>query len=262
MADEAEQKSWREITAELDTDEKALRGLISSEDEIEERGSGFHLVRYDKTPSRAPGWAKHNWWAAERALKRAGAKDKIIRLVAHAKISDLVSLVECLRLVPSARSPWELWHPAWVAAEVARLAADHGSRSKRDPGSERSILASLTDRQQRTWQSHRKQSARPSRGTGQRKRNPSKQRLAIRAWESTHADDAKLLRGLIVEKERIAWLAREAGLSHGALLDRLRLVLDGLQDAIDQAKPLKGPQQVPQEIRRGQAKPPPVFLIQ
>ena len=263
MAGEAEQKSWREITADFDDDERALRGLVTSLDEVDEEAvKDLHPVRYDKTPSHAPGWAKRNWWASEKALKKAGAKDSIVRLVAHAKINDLLSLVECLRRAPGARAAWESWHPSWVAAEVARLERDHGAGSKRDPGSGRSILASLTDRQRHTWQSFRKHSTRLSRGTGQRQRNPSKQRLAIRAWEGTRADDAKLLRGLIVDKERIALLAQQAGLANGAFLERLRLALDSLQDAIEARNRPNGPQASPQEIRKRRAKPPPVSLIQ
>jgi hypothetical protein len=89
VGEEPGQKSWRAITAEFDEDEKALRGLVSSQDEIEKSQSGFHVDRYSITPRGSPKWAVRNWRAEIKKLEASGAKDGAVRAVIRAKVRDL-----------------------------------------------------------------------------------------------------------------------------------------------------------------------------
>lgn len=149
------------------------------------------------------------------------------------------------RATTKAAREYEAWHPIWVADEVTRIASRHAARTKRNPGSQRSILASMTKRQQRTWQSYRKLRRRPSRGTGKRQRSPSEVALAASAWENANPIQAAILQELVVQGRPLAEVALGRGVSNGAVLERLRMALDSLQDAIDAAKALKGPQNLP-----------------
>jgi hypothetical protein len=185
------------------------------------------------------------------------------KAVTHAKVHDLIYLKECLkRASPKAKAAWEQYYPTWVSQVVEGIKCGRAARTRRDPSSVRSILASLTDDQKRTAISYRKLKRRRSRGTGKRVRGPSRKSLAIQAWKQAHEIDAAIVHGVLVERQGIAGLGQKYWLSNGAVLERLRLGLDSLRAAIDGARAPKGPQQSARLNGRGQNTRPDLIHIQ
>ena len=215
------------------------------------------------------------WRLAIAQARKDGANDTVLRKLVRAKVDDLCDLVEVLRVAPRPKSrkpaataraatmarvaaEWQRYYPTWVAQEVVRIRDEHATKPRHDPSSLRSLLASLPDRQRRTAKAYGALKCRKSRAAGQRKRGPSYKALAIQAWERAHEIDAAIVRGVLVDRQGIAGLGKKYGLANGAVLERLRLGLDGLQNAIDAAKALKGIHEFPQETVEGKTatKPP------
>ena len=256
MGEEPGQRSKRKIDAALDKSNQArvsLQKFIELHCENWPPGT-INLLRYSITPRNAPKWAKTAWWQAIAQAEKDGANDTVMRKLARAKIDDLCDLVANLDgASPSLKDEWERFYPTWVAQEVARIRDEHATKPRHDPSSLRSIIGSLPDRQRRTALAYRALKCRKSRGAGQRKRGPSYKALAIQSWERAHEIDAAIVHGILAERQEIAGLGQKYGLANGAVLERLRLGLDGLQNAIDAAKALKGIQEFPQETVEGKA---------
>jgi len=101
------------------------------------------------------------WRAKFKALKTESARPTFLKAVTHTKVHDLIALKQCLkRASPSVREAWEKYYPEWVDQVVKRIKDQRAVRTRRDPSSRASILASLTDAQRRTAETYRIPAAR------------------------------------------------------------------------------------------------------
>lgn len=143
---------------------------------------------------------------------------------------------------PLTVAAWTCFANTWANAEAARI-TEEPSIDRRNPASSRSILASLNDRQRRTWSAYRRILTRGSRSVGKRNREVSRELLAIGDWAKREHLFSAILEAIVLKKRASAQLEKEIIAASALLFDRLRLALDNVQDAIDYAKapkPLKG----------------------
>jgi hypothetical protein len=225
-------------------------------------GEGLRIKPWAKTPRDAPAWAYGNWDRVLDGHRVAGCSDRVIRKLLEERVSDLTALAEDLRREPpppdrrqELENAWKAFHPTWAADCAAQVVEGARKRSRRDPYSLKSIRSALTKAQQRTWEAFRKLVTRGSRGTGQRKRAPSREATALAKWSTRRKRDARLLLLLIHDREPILHVAKTLGFPLNDLLRMIPKTLAGLQKAIDESKKdaggrsrsamLNGPRKVP-----------------
>lgn len=202
---------------------------------------------------------RSGWRKAIAEQKAAGATNSVVRGLQTALIADLNAQLESFGkapyrktkfpVVPNAdavQAAWTAYHPTWLGHEVARIRNECQPKLRQHPASTRSLLASLTDRQRRTYEAYRKLKTRKPRGTGARSRGPSRTALAVEQWEAAYPTQSSMLRAIIVGSEPMQFVARQHAMTTGAMSEAFRLAMAQMQDAIDASKlSPKGPRLLP-----------------
>jgi hypothetical protein len=187
-----------------------------------------------------PTWAA-NWDDLITRYKDNGATGAVRQALWAAREADLRSLREGLETAGAEDSlryerAWKAFHPHWIERIAIEVAADAQPASRSDPYSRRSLKASLSPGEQRTWEAVRKILTRPSKSSGKRKRRPSREKLAVQELFKRNKRHEILIRHLIVEGERLPAIAHQQGTTPQALMKQFRNALARVQKAIDGAK--------------------------
>jgi hypothetical protein len=211
--------------------------------------------------STGPRWAVTNWDNLEaryRASRATGAVRKRLKAAKDADLSNLGERLQSAQLHYQERverdavrdrareraaddferykAALEAFHSREIEAIAGEVAAEARPASRRDPYSRRSLKATLSPTEQRTWEAVRKILTRPSKGTGKRKRGPSLEALAVQVLFKRNKRIGILIRRLILEGERLPAIAHQQGTTPQALMKQFRHALASVQKAIDGAK--------------------------
>jgi hypothetical protein len=235
--------------------------------------NGLSLTAWRKKSDRAPYWAVDNWQAEIKARKVAVCSDETWRALKRGAVSDVNCLAEDFnprpakgnkaQVTPSEAEErtkhrarlmdaWKGFHPTWVADQAAAVVREtQPVDDKSDPFSGRSVRASLSVEQQKTWEVYRKLTRRKSGGTGRRKKGLSQEAIALRKWENRNRKGALVLGLFIAEAQPIGYVVRECGFpsTHGAV-KAIASALNSLRVAVMRSKKgsianLKCPRQLP-----------------